>query len=188
MDGIIKTQKITSAMFLRAKSGKEDAINQLIEIARPIFKAWGRQILQISKGKDDVSDLAQDVSMILAQKITDIEGQDVRQLISWLKIVLKRRAIAIDRHYSQQKRDVAQETSPGDSEFSLEKTIAGKQPSPSFHLKYKEQVARLGPVAKDIFELRVNGFGVDEIGEIVGLTGGQVSGHLRTIRDKVDWS
>lgn len=182
-----KRNSISKELFLRAKKGEPGGMEDLIVACRPIVKEMGKRLLSMrTSRKVDVSDLTQDVLIQMVQKFSTIAESEVGQLVAWLRKVLIRRSIAIQKYYESQKRSHKYETYEN-ADFGFEDVIRNSDPTASQQVSFLERIEQLPEPHRSVCVLRMNGFEVLEIVETLQdshqLSKGAVFNSLRTLRN-----
>jgi len=132
-----------------ARAGDRPALGQLLELYRAYLGLLARvQIGRRLQGKINASDLVQETFLKAHEHFADFRGESERELASWLRRILSRRlANLVHRHYGTQRRNVALErqlvAELDKSSHVLDQGLVARQNSPSHQATRREQAVLL---------------------------------------------
>ncbi|MEZ6092451.1 MAG: sigma-70 family RNA polymerase sigma factor [Pirellulaceae bacterium] len=124
-----------------------DPIDRLQQY-KPYLTALARtQLNPRYRAKVGVSDIVQQSLIQAYQAIGDFRGTSDGELRAWLRQILARNLIHVDRDLHRDKRNIDRERSMeerlGKSSMCLEKLLAGSEPTPSQNVAAGERVVQL---------------------------------------------
>jgi len=105
------TRPQVEAWIRQAKDGSNDAAGKLIDACRNYLLSIANQELPpVLRAKLGASDLVQDTALEAQRDFAAFEGEQLEQLLGWLRRILLNNAANVSRQYRQtEKRDVARE-------------------------------------------------------------------------------
>ena len=149
-----------------AREGQSGALAQILDAYRNYLRliaatCFERQL----RGKADPSDVVQDALLKVHENFHQFRGATERELLAWMRAILARLLIALDRRFRGAERQVGREQSLEDvvdrSSLALDGLLANRHDSPSSRARQREQsvlladaLARLGPDDREVITLR----------------------------------
>ena len=142
------------------------------------------------RAKVGASDIVQQSMMQAYQAIDDFRGESEGELRAWLRKILARNLIHLDRDLHRDKRDIDRERSMedrlGKSSFRLEGFLAGDGPTPSQNVAAGERVIQLTKALETLPEGQreavrlhyLEGMKLSEVAEKLDRSSGAVAGLL----------
>jgi RNA polymerase sigma-70 factor (ECF subfamily) len=149
-----------------AREGQSGALAQILDAYRNYLRliaatCFERQL----RGKADPSDVVQDALLKVHENFHQFRGATERELLAWMRQILARLLIDLDRRFRGAERQVGREQSLEEivdrSSLVLEGLLANRHDSPSSRARQREQsvlladaLARLGPDDREVITLR----------------------------------
>lgn len=113
----------------RARSGDQEALEELFQSFRPIIGEWAsRQLSRTRLGLARPSDIAQDTSIQAYTRFASFEGKTEAEWVAWLRSILRNCTAQAIRAARRKKRDDGGTVPLDDIEAAL---VRSGQPSPS---------------------------------------------------------
>ncbi|QDV54902.1 sigma-70 family RNA polymerase sigma factor [Rosistilla oblonga] len=145
----------------------------------PYLTALARaQLSPRYRAKVGVSDIVQQSMIQAYQAIDDFRGTTDVELRAWLRQILARNLIHVDRDLHRDKRNIDRERSLedrlGQSSLCLEKLLAGSDPTPSQNIATSERVVQLAAALETLPEaqreaVRMHYLEGKKLSEVAGL-------------------
>lgn len=102
-----------------ARAGCHESANQLLHACRGYLRIVARQHLDRElSAKVDISDLVQETLVLAHGNLAEFRGSSERELLAWLRQVMKRLALATRRHYHTEQRNINRELSLDEVDLS----------------------------------------------------------------------
>lgn len=167
-------QVLTELLVLRAQAGHSDAIGLLV-------RAWQDRLMRhatrLSGQRDDAGDILQDAWMDIARGLHRLD--DPARFGAWAyQIVTRRCALGIRRQGRQREveQDLAAMCKP-----------AGEREAVADHIdEVRVALRKLPGDQQAILEMRyVEGFGIQQIAEALGIAAGTVKSRLFSAREQL---
>lgn len=142
------------------------------------------------RAKVGASDIVQQSMMQAYQAIDDFRGESEGELRAWLRQILARNLIHLDRDLHRDKRNIDRERSMedrlGKSSLRLEAFLAGDGPTPSQNVAAGERVVQLAQAIEKLPEAQreavrlhyLEGKKLAEVAEVLDRSSGAVAGLL----------
>jgi RNA polymerase sigma-70 factor, ECF subfamily len=99
-------------LLTEARNGCSEALGRLLEPFRMHLYAPGQKLHPALAGQIDKAELLQETLHIAIRNFKQFQGNSEGQLLMWLREIMNRRILNLNRHYLQaQKRDVRRQVS-----------------------------------------------------------------------------
>jgi RNA polymerase sigma-70 factor (ECF subfamily) len=141
------------------------------------------------RSKLDASDIVQQTLLEAHRNLEQFRGSNVNQTLAWLRQILARNLINLERDFGRAKRDVRKEQPfdvAADPSSSRLEVLLGDQSSPSLHAQRHERALRLAEAMASLPEAQQqaivfrhwHGLSLAEIAKRLECTTGAVTGLL----------